>query len=129
MANNGSRYHAEIKIELDGREARINVFADTLAEIFQDLANVCVQYPPGWKNPARREILNAENLAKTIPSKAPQVPPAVFDPGQGPEVPVCAHCGEWAGMELIPFRDKKTGKPKQAWKCQACDQWHFPDKK
>lgn len=128
MTNNGSRYHAEVKVELEGREARINVFADTLAEIFQDIGTICTQFPQDWMNPAKREIVNAER-------KAAQLRQQQHNPGSAPqveeigEIPVCEHCGSQQFMELIRFTDKTTSKPRQAWKCQACVKWHFENGK
>lgn len=125
MANNGTRYHAEIKVELDGHDARINVFGDHLAEIFQDLATVCQQFPvSGWKPPAGPPA-GAPKWASTPPPDLR----AGTQSGPDPEIPTCAHCGAWDNMELIHFTDKKTGQPRSAWKCQECDQWHFPDRK
>jgi len=124
--SNGSRYHAEVKVELEGRECRINTFRDTLQEIFQDIGTICSQYPQDWMNPAKREIVNAELKAAQLrgaqgkPAQAPQVE-------ETGEIPVCEHCGSQEFMELIRFNDKKTGKPRQAWKCQACEKWHFPN--
>jgi len=44
------------------------------------------------------------------------------------EIPVCKSCGTDEFMELISFSDKKTGKPRQAWKCQQCQNWHWNNK-
>jgi hypothetical protein len=122
-----TRYHAEVKIIIEGREARINVFADTLNEIFLDIGNICSQYPQDWKSPAKREIINAELIAKQLNQKAEAKPPA--GAAESGEIPVCENCGSSEFMELIKFADKKTGKPRQAWKCQQCQKWHFPNGK
>ena len=128
MANNGSKYHAEVKVDIEGREARINIFADTLNEIFRDLATVTAQLPPSWMRPARGEILNGERLAITAGEPAaPQAPhdgPKVVMPTE--PAPICAHCGSADHMEFIEFRSKKDGKLKRAWKCQECNEWHYP---
>lgn len=112
-----TRYHAEVKITIEGRDARVNCFADTLAEIFNDIATICSQFPSDWKNPARREIANAE-------LKANQAAPETEQTG---EIPVCQECGTDAFMELISFTDKRTGEPRQEWKCQQCQKWHWPN--
>jgi len=112
-----TRYHAEVKINIQGRDARVNCFADTLAEIFNDIATVLNQYPSDWKNPARRDIANAE-------LKANQAAPEAEQTG---EIPVCQECGTDEFMELIPFTDKRTGEPRQEWKCQQCQKWHWPN--
>ena len=120
-----TRYHAEIKISVEGKEARINVFADTLNEIFADLAKIAIQFDQLHLQ-AKREILNAElkaTQAKVNGNGAPKPKP---EPKPEPK-PVCQNCGTDEAMELIKWADKKTGEPRQAWKCQACEQWHFPD--
>ena len=126
MANNGSRYHAEVKVDIEGREARINVFADTLNEIFRDLATVTAQLPAGWMRPAKGEILNAERIAAQgqAAAGAPHDGPKVVMPTE--QSPVCATCGSSDSMELIEFRSKKDGKLRRAWKCQECNEWHYP---
>ena len=118
--NGDKRYHAEVKVVLEGRECRINAFRDTLTEIFQDIGTICTQYPQDWMNPAKREIVNAERKAAGIKGTAGP------DKETG-EFPVCKECGSSESMELIEFTDKKTGKPQKAWKCQACEKWHWPN--
>jgi hypothetical protein len=130
MMNGERRYHAEVHVTLEGREARINVFADTLNEIFQDIGTICSQYPQDWMNPAKREILNAERKAEqlrqqgTLPGKRPAARPE-----ETGEVPACEECGSQEFMELIEFTDKKTGRPRREWKCQRCNRWHWPNGK
>jgi len=124
---NGSRYHAEVKVELEGRECRINSFRDTLQEIFQDIRTICSQYPQDWMNSAKREIVNAERKAAQMRQQAGAKAQAETE--ETGEIPVCEYCGSQEFMELIRFTDKKTGKPRQAWKCQACEKWHFENGK
>ena len=124
-----TRYHAEVKIPIEGHDARVNCFADTLAEIFNDIATILNQYPGDWKNPAKREIANAELKANQLKQKlekdsflktdsaALMAGPTVF------EIPVCQECGINEFMELIKWTDKVTLKPRQAWKCQQCQKW------
>lgn len=125
-----TRYHAEIKLTVEGKEARINVFADTLNEVFSDLAKIAIQYDE-LHSQARREIMNADLKSKQLKQPKPSKAPREFDPELDEfdtgEVPVCLYCGSAEFMELIRFTDKKTGKPRQAWKCQSCDKWHFPN--
>jgi hypothetical protein len=122
------RYHAEVKITLEGRECRIDTFRDTLQEIFQDIGTICVQFPQDWMNPAKREIVNAERKAAQLGiQKAKAAAPAKAQ--ETGEIPVCKFCGSSGSMELIKFTDKKTGKPRQAWKCQECQEWHFENGK
>lgn len=128
--NGDKRYHAEIKLTLDAREVRINVYADTLAEIYRDLANICEQVPGPLKNAGHREIANAELKAAQlgIPTGTTGAKPQARAEETG-EIPVCQHCSSQEFMELIEFTDKKTGKPRKAWKCQMCEKWHFENGK
>jgi hypothetical protein len=118
-----TRYHAEIKLTVEGKEARINVFADTLNEIFSDLAKITIQFDE-LHSAAKREILNAELKADQL-KKAGALPKK--NAKSGP--PVCETCGSNDAMELIKWVDKETGEAKQAWKCQECKQWHRPNGK
>ena len=119
-----TRYHAEIHLTLEGHEVRINVFADTLAEIQRDLGTIAAQYPPDWQHPAKREIANAQLKAQQIEAQrtATTDKPKAYEP---PIIPLCRDCGSVEYMELISFIDKKTGNARQAWKCQKCGKWHF----
>lgn len=83
-----TRYHAEINLTVQGKEARINIFADTLNEIYSDPAKVCVQFDK-LASAARREIKNAELKANQIgrPTK-PGAKSADSDTR-----PVCESCG------------------------------------
>jgi hypothetical protein len=114
-----TRYHAEIKITVEGKEARINIFADTLNEIYSDLAKISVQFDR-LHSQAVRELDNAQlkaNQADRTGAKPPKSDPR----------PVCASCGSRDSMELVRWADKKTQEARSAWKCQACNQWHFPN--
>ena len=135
--NGDKRYHAEVKITIEGHEARVNCFADTLSEIFLDIGTICGQFPPDWINPAKREDMNRANIAnhngKPKPALKPKPAPAPKPEPDEPfgeetgEIPVCPNCGTSESMELITFNDKKTGKPRQAWKCQECEKWYWPE--
>ena len=119
-----TRYHAEVKLTVQGKEARINIFADTLNEIYFDLAKVCVQFDE-LHSAAKREIVNAELKANQIArSTKPGARSANSDTR-----PVCGFCGSRDNMELIRWADKRSQEARSAWKCQACDQWHFPNGK
>jgi len=143
MNGDKSKYHAEIKLTLEGREVRINILSDILNEVFKDIGTICSQFQPEWKNPARAETMNNANtgsrqpIAGTVgkPVNASSQPKAKPKPEDRPledwfetgEVPVCEACGSSETMELITFADKKTGDPRQEWKCQSCNKWHWPD--
>jgi hypothetical protein len=118
-----SRYHAEIKLVVQGKEARINVFADTLNEIFSDLAKITIQFDE-LHSQAKREILNAELKSQQVkpPASSKKLPPTVPD-----KAPTCLSCGSTNDMELIRWADKKTQEARSAWKCQACNEWYRPD--
>lgn len=113
--NGESRYHAEVKVVLEGRECRINAFRDTLAEIFQDIGTICSQFPQDWKSPAKREILNAELKAQQMANNHDVKP-------------TCLTCKSDKNMELVEFTDRETGEKKKAWKCQKCKKWFWPPK-
>lgn len=124
-----TRYHAEIKLTYDAREVRINIFADTLAEIYKDLAQISEQVPGPFANAGHREIANAENIAKQLqdagllpPSVAKKVAPKAAPKAAQTTAPVCVNCGS-TNTELIKWTDKETGEARQAWKCQDCKQW------
>jgi len=119
--NGQTRYHAEIKVTIDSREARINIFADTLAEVYADLATICEQIPGPLANGARREILNAELKAEQLRQDG-KLPDKVSKKLAPNPQPVCVNCGS-TNTELIKWTDKVTGEPRQAWKCQDCKQW------
>lgn len=40
--------------------------------------------------------------------------------------PVCRYCHSDSSMKLISWTDRETGKLKRAYKCAACDRWHYP---
>jgi hypothetical protein len=138
MSNDTSktRYHAEIKLTLDAREVRINVFADTLVEIYRDLASICQQIPGPFQNGAHREIANAELKAEqlrkdgVLPPKTKAAPktPVASTPSDDDATPVCTKCGSDEDMELVGFTDRQTGEKKEAWKCQKCKKWYWPPK-
>jgi hypothetical protein len=123
MANGQTRYHAEIKVNLYGREARINIFADTLNEIYLDLAHICEQIPDQFNGAGHREIANAEIKAKQL-QKDGLLPDKVAKKlaPKTPIAPVCPGCGS-TNTELIRWADKQTQEAKSAWKCQDCKQW------
>ncbi len=123
MSNGQTRYHAEIKLTYDAREVRINIFADTLNEIYLDLANISEQLPGPIQNGGHREIANAELKAKQL-QKDGLLPDKVAKKlaPKAPAAPVCVNCGS-QNTELINWNDKVTGEAKQAWKCQDCKQW------
>ena len=114
MPNTDSRYHAEGKGSFEGREIRVNVFSDSLISLFRDIHSA-VGY---LVNPTKIEE-NGQSLPPVQPPKpSPRAPVPT-------EAPVCASCGSSQAMELIHFKDKKTGEPRQAWKCQECNEWHW----
>lgn len=134
-----TRYHAEVKyLARNGstKEIRINIFANTLNEVFADIATVEQQLSgdPHYMNQAQLEMANARNHRSTgeapdprtagRPQPAPWAPPQDDPAGIfGKDQPVCKNCGNIGDMELIHWTDRKTGEPREAWKCQACGKW------
>ena len=125
--NGDKRYHAEVRILIEGHEARVNCFADTLVEIFQDIGTICGQFPPDWINPAKWEDMNRANLArhngKALPAPKPKVESEMPFGEETGEIPVCPNCSTSEAMELIEWTDKNTGAPRAEWKCQNCHKW------
>ena len=133
-----THYHAEVKGSIEGREVRINVFKDDLDAVFLDVGIIVAQLseatalslPNSATHPTfadeRRARAEATAKAANPPAKpAPKPTPHAQQPG---EIPVCKSCGSSEHMELVSFTDKRTGKPAQAWKCQACIAWYWPNK-
>lgn len=52
--------------------------------------------------------------------------PPKAEPAQKPSKPTCKHCDSSERMELVTFT--KEGVERKAWKCQACDKWHYEKK-
>jgi hypothetical protein len=121
--NGDKRYHGEIMINIGPNEARINVFGDNLQDVFKDLGIIHAQFGKAdpVTNPAKREIVNAERKAKQLGLGA--------QTKETDETPCCEECKSQEFMEFIIFTDKKTGKPRGAWKCQMCKKWHWPNGK
>ncbi|MGQ9676555.1 MAG: hypothetical protein ACUVX1_12910 [Chloroflexota bacterium] len=112
-----SRYHAEVQITVAGHQARINVFADTLAEVCKDIGTICAQYPI---SAAKAEILAAERKLEQL--KEDRLLTKTNVPSQ-----VCRNCG--SPCQLIQWADRQTGERKEAWKCPECHQWQSNGKK
>lgn len=132
--NGDKRYHGEIKVSIAGSEARINIFSDNLQQLFADLGIVQSQYgiADPATNPAKRAITNAEEIARRQKAEAlaRQWDKEIKgETGEIPLGPTCVNCGTSEYMELIQFKDKKTGEPRQAWKCQQCQEWNWPNGK
>jgi uncharacterized protein with PIN domain len=111
--NGDNRYHGEIQITIKGSAARINVFSDTLQQLFKDLAVIHAHFAKA----------DATTLADQSAAKAK---PQEFPPARTTEAPSCPECGTNEFMQLIEFTDKKTGKLRKAWKCQGCNKWYWP---
>jgi hypothetical protein len=68
---------------------------------------------------------NGHASAGPVPPVSPRV--AAVEPlfQEEPVKPVCVKC-QSQNLELVSFQ--RDGKPRQAWKCQACGKWQ-PEKK
>ena len=117
MGNNQStRYHAEVKLARKNgeNEVRVNIFADTLAEIFANIAEVELQFSrePRAMSQAQLEIARAEQLAKArevaevaqtamvAKAKAAQLKPA---PKPAAKKPLCPEHGTSAPSKFGGF--------------------------
>ena len=113
-----SRYHAKVRINWDGLETEINVFADSLDEVYHDLHTIAHVSP--------ENVASALEDPLSLPPERPE--PASLPAGAEP-APVCQSCGTRQHMQLIEFTDRETGQPKSRWKCAACQKWHWPNGK
>ena len=113
-----SRFHAKVRLEWDGLDTELNIFSDSLLDLYRDLQTVTHATPEGVQ-----DVLDGQP-AQSAPQPAQPVAPPVVD-----ERPECQNCGTSAHMELIEFADRETGERKARWKCQQCQSWHWPDRK
>jgi len=122
--NNGSKYHAEFKSMVEKSEVRVNVFADSLDEVFDDISIIHSRFAEGFP-------VFFESVAAAPVVAAPVAPASIKKPppGKNGQTPICDHCGSSDYMQIINFADRKTGAPRQAWKCQQCSEWHWPNGK
>ena len=125
-----SRYHAEVKTKWGIEEIRVNVFQNSMPDLFADVATVLDYFQGGAKPLKTLAQLKHENGNPTPKPTSNPTPNPTPKPTSKPDlkVPICSNCGTAEFMELIKFNDKKTGQPRQAWKCQGCDQWYWPNK-
>lgn len=105
---NEAKYSTNVKYLVSGYELQSTVRHDTdlkshMAEVYDLLANLSKIHAGPTKNKPQGDV-----------------PP----PASEIELPKCASCGSAAHMELIGF--SQNGTPKQAWKCQECQKWHYP---
>lgn len=126
--------HGEIKIQRNGSELRVNIFADTLNEVFLSIAQVEAQYSKSASTSfaAKREILRAEEAAAA--AKVPQQPtpssqgwpfkePAPSKANGIVNLPVCKQCGSNENLEKVQFTNQETGQLLTRFKCQTCKVW------
>jgi len=105
-----ARFSTNIRYTITGLEEQVTIRNDTdLAAHFAEVKKV-------------RDLLAALGAQPTKANGNGNHP--VADPTEPP--PVCKKCGSSDNMELVSFT--KDGKPKEAWKCQACGKWHYDEK-
>ena len=113
-----SKYHAKVRIDWDGLETELNIFSDSLLDLYRDLNIVTHATSDDIRDVLDdRAACKAEDAAQSVPAL-----PAS-------DAPACQNCGTAAHMELIEFTDRETGERKARWKCQQCQQWHWPERK
>ena len=66
--------------------------------------------------PTGRQPSNNNPSSQAAPDIDGDLPPA--------EAPTCKTCGDTTHMELLTFR--RNGQDRSAWKCQQCNNWHYP---
>ena len=115
-----THYHGKVRLQRNGHELEINVFKDTLNEVFLDVQQVIAQFSgdPHYMSQAQLEIKRAQMLAS-----APKKPANAKPTAGAVNTPVCADCGTDEAVELITFTDRDTGEQKRRFKCQACGKW------
>ena len=113
-----SKFHAKVRLEWDGLDTELNIFSDSLLDLYRDLQTVTHATPEGVQ-----QVLDGQPT-HSAPQPAQPVSQAPVD-----ERPVCQTCGTSEFMELIEFADRETGERKARWKCQQCQSWHWPDRK
>jgi hypothetical protein len=69
-----------------------------------------------------RDVLLSLGAGSAKPNGGPQTTSAMPQTA----APVCKKCSSSDDMELVSFT--KDGKPKDAWKCQKCNAWHYDEK-
>lgn len=114
------RFHGEVKVQRNGLEVRVNIFDDNREVVYLEMQHAIAQFAALSGDPksiqpmnnAQREIARAEQAR----AEQAKVSAAV-------NAPPCQECGSDEAMELIRWKDKNTGEPRQAWKCQNCNLW------
>jgi ribosomal protein L40E len=105
-----ARFSTNIRYTITGLEEQLTIRNDTdLAAHFAEVKKA-------------RDLLN--NLGAHSAKSNGSSQNVSTDPQ--PTAPVCKKCGSSDDMELVSFT--KDGKPKDAWKCQKCNAWHYDEK-
>lgn len=112
-----AKYSVSIKLNIEGYDAQITLRSDDdVNRLLGEVLNVLDSMPKNGGKPAQ---------PASEPQPKPQAQPKPQPRAQAPGKPVeaCPNCGSTTGLKLIRWNDKNTGEPRQAWKCQDCNQW------
>jgi len=125
-----SRYHAKLHLEWAGLDTELNIFADSLDELYHNMHAVTQVTPEAVAAAIaheRQETASAPAQPPAparLPSPAPAADPAAEARAAAPS---CLTCNTAEFMELIEFKDRETGELKRRWKCSQCQKWHWPE--
>lgn len=148
-----ARYSINIRFSVKGFDSQLTVRGDVKDEIEADFAAAIEFLETHGALPERRwengknghghaqALPKSDALAvnlgagqATVPTAKPAAVAATAQPKpvatvvaraqvENPNARACPSCGVSGEMELISFNDRKSGQPKSAYKCQACQKW------
>lgn len=107
---NEARFSTNIRYTINGLDEQLTIRNDS------DLATHIAEVKKA------RDLLSAIGAHSAKPNDSSQTTSAMPQP----TAPVCKKCSSSDDMELVSFT--KDGKPKDAWKCQKCNAWHYDEK-
>lgn len=130
-----SRYHAKIHLEWAGLDTELNIFAESLDELYHNMHAVTQITPEAVAAAVAQERHQAAAASVPAPASQPSAPARLPSPAPAADpaaeeraaAPSCLTCGTSEFMELIEFKDRDTGELKRRWKCSQCQKWHWPE--
>lgn len=146
---NEAKFSANVRANLRGYDVQITARSDGDEDLLEILVAMVQQLDAIGATPERRwengkpvngngQALEKPHQAAPAPEASGTVRPAdtpapqpalqaqpAPKPAPRPQAarPICDDCGTDQAMELIRWKDKETGKPRSAWKCQQCQNW------
>jgi len=118
-----------MKKELPEFGITINAFGDVpqevvalLAETLAIIGNGEIPKRQDYMSNAHRERLRDDQAVASSQGNGGKQGGAI-------NAPFCKTCGSNDAVELIRWYDKETKDPKSGWKCQACENWVWADRR